>query len=104
MDISVQDLHAMRSENKPHMLLDIREPQEVAAGAIEGSVHIPMNTIPDNLDKLPKDKPLVVMCHVGGRSAQVTYWLRQQGYDNAVNLDGGIVAWAAEIDPKIGSK
>lgn len=102
MDISVQDLHAMRTDNKPHMLLDIREAQEVAAGAIEGSVHIPMNTIPNNLDKLPKDKPLVVMCHVGGRSAQVTHWLRSQGYDNAVNLDGGIVAWAAEIDPNVG--
>jgi rhodanese-related sulfurtransferase len=60
-----------------------------------------MNTIPDNLDKLPKDKPLVVMCHVGGRSAQVTHWLRAQGYDNAVNLDGGIVAWAAQIDPNV---
>jgi rhodanese-related sulfurtransferase len=104
MDISVQDLHAMRTENRPHMLLDIREPQEVAAGAIEGSVHIAMNTIPDNLDRLPKDMPLVVMCHVGGRSAQVTHWLRAQGYDNAVNLDGGIVAWAAEIDPKVGSR
>jgi rhodanese-related sulfurtransferase len=101
MDISVQDLHAMRTEQKPHMLLDIREPQEVAAAAIEGSVHIPMNTIPDNLDKLPKDKPLVVMCHVGGRSVQVTHWLRAQGYDNAVNLDGGIVAWAAQIDPNV---
>ncbi len=104
MDISVHDLHAMRTEKKPHMLLDIREPQEVAAGAIEGSVHIPMNTIPNNLDRLPKDVPLVVMCHVGGRSAQVTHWLRAQGYDNAVNLDGGIVAWAAEIDPKMGSR
>lgn len=103
MDISVQDLHAMRTENKPHMLLDIREPQEVASCAIEGSVHIPMNTIPDNLARLPKDLPLVVMCHVGGRSAQVTYWLRAQGYDNAVNLDGGISAWIAEIDPKVGS-
>lgn len=103
MDISVQDLHAMRNDDKPHMLLDIREAQEVAAGAIAGSVHIPMNTIPNNLDKLPKDKPLVVMCHVGGRSAQVTHWLRAQGYDNAVNLDGGIVAWAAQIDPNFGS-
>ena len=102
MDISVQDLHAMRSEHKPHMLLDIREKQEVDAASIDGSVHIPMNTIPDNLDRLPKDIPLVVMCHVGGRSAQVTHWLRAQGYDNAVNLDGGIVAWASEIDPDVG--
>ena len=104
MDISVQDLHAMRTENKPHMLLDIREPQEVASCAIEGSVHIPMNTIPDNLARLPKDQPLVVMCHIGGRSAQVTYWLRAQGYDNAVNLDGGISAWISEIDPKVGNR
>ena len=103
MDISVQELQSMRAENKPHMLLDIREPQEVAICAIEGSVHIPMNTVPDNLTRLPKDQPLVVMCHLGGRSAQVTYWLRAQGYDNAVNLDGGIAAWAAEIDPKMAS-
>lgn len=85
------------------MLLDVREPQEVAICAIDGSVHIPMNTIPANLNKLPKDKPLVVMCHLGGRSAQVTHWLRAQGYDNAVNLEGGIAAWAAEIDPKMAS-
>jgi rhodanese-related sulfurtransferase len=85
------------------MLLDVRESQEVAICAIDGSVHIPMNTIPGNLDKLPKDKPLVVMCHLGGRSAQVTHWLRAQGYDNAVNLEGGIAAWAAEIDPKMAS-
>jgi rhodanese-related sulfurtransferase len=103
MDISVQDLQAMRTEKQPHMLLDVRESQEVAICAIDGSVHIPMNTIPGNLDKLPKDKPLVVMCHLGGRSAQVTHWLRAQGYDNAVNLDGGIAAWAAEIDPKMAS-
>lgn len=103
MDITVQDLHAMRDEQKAHMLLDIREPHEVAICAIEGSVHIPMNTIPDNLDKLPKDRPLVVLCHLGGRSAQVTYWLRAQGYDNALNLEGGIAAWAAEIDPKMAS-
>jgi rhodanese-related sulfurtransferase len=99
VDISVQDLQALRTDSKPHMLLDVREPQEIAICAIEGSVNIPMNTIPANLDKLPKDKPLVVMCHMGGRSAQVTHWLRAQGYDNAVNLDGGISAWASVIDP-----
>jgi rhodanese-related sulfurtransferase len=100
-DISVKELDAMRKEGKPHMLLDIREPQELAVASVEGAVHIPMNTIPGNLDKLPKDKPLVVMCHMGGRSHQVTQWLRAQGWSNAINLDGGISAWSAEIDPKV---
>ena len=98
MEISVQDLDQMRKAGKTHMLLDIREPQEIAICAIEGSVHIPMNTLPDNLVRVPKDQPVVVMCHMGGRSWQVTQWLRAQGYDNAVNLSGGISAWAGAID------
>jgi len=101
MDIGVRDLDAMRKGGKPHMLLDIREPQEIDICAIDGSVHIPMNTLPDNLARVPKDKPVVVMCHMGGRSAQVTHWLRAQGYDNVVNLAGGISAWSAEIDPSV---
>lgn len=101
MEISVQELDAMRKEGKDHMLLDIREPQEVAICAIDRSEHIPMNTLPDNLARIPKDKPVVVMCHVGGRSWQVTQWLRAQGYENAVNLEGGIAAWSAAIDPKM---
>ena len=101
MDISVQDLDRMRKEAKPHMLLDIREPQEIEISAIDGAVHIPMNTLPDNLARVPKDQPVVVMCHMGGRSWQVTQWLRAQGYDNVVNLEGGISAWSSEIDPNV---
>jgi rhodanese-related sulfurtransferase len=101
MQISVQDLDAMRKEGKQHMLLDIREQQEIEICKIDGSVHIPMNTLPNNLARVPKDQPVVVMCHMGGRSWQVTQWLRAQGYENAVNLDGGISAWAADIDPKM---
>jgi rhodanese-related sulfurtransferase len=60
-----------------------------------------MNTIPENIDKLPKEEPLVVMCHLGGRSAQVAEWLSQNGYANALNLEGGIAAWAQEIDTEM---
>jgi rhodanese-related sulfurtransferase len=60
-----------------------------------------MNTLPENMDKLPKEKPLVVMCHIGGRSAQVTNWLIQNGYNNALNLEGGISAWAQVIDTEM---
>jgi len=99
MEISVQELDAMRKDGTSHMLLDIREDEEVTICAIEGSVHIAMNTLPDNLARVPKDRPVVVMCHMGGRSWQVTQWLRAQGYQNVVNLMGGISAWAAEVDP-----
>jgi rhodanese-related sulfurtransferase len=101
MDITVQKLHEMRTGNVPHTLLDIREVHEVATCAIDGSLDIPMNTLPDNLDKLSTEEPLVVMCHLGGRSSQVTNWLMQNGYANAVNLEGGIAAWAQIIDTEM---
>ena len=101
MDINVQQLADMRSNNEPHTLLDIREVHEVAICSIEGSLDIPMNTIPENLDKLPKEEPLVVMCHLGGRSAQVAHWLSQNGYENVINLEGGIAAWAQIIDTEM---
>ena len=101
MNITVQQLDYMRKSGEAHILLDIREAHELAVAAISGALHIPMNTIPDNLDKLPIDQPLVVMCHVGGRSAQVQMWLNKNGYENAVNLEGGIHEWSLAIDPSV---
>ncbi len=101
MNITVQRLQEMRANDELHTLLDIREEHEVATCAIEGSLDIPMNTIPENLDKLPKEEPLVVMCHIGGRSSQVAQWLIQNGYENALNLEGGISAWAQIIDTEM---
>jgi rhodanese-related sulfurtransferase len=79
------------------LLLDVREPAEWQAGHIDGAVHVPMNSLPQRLAYEPgdirPDVPIVVVCKMGGRSAQVTAWLNQQGYD-AVNLDGGMLAWA----------
>lgn len=84
------------------VLLDVREPEEWAAGHIDGAVHIPMMQVPQRLAYEPgpvtPEAPLVVLCKVGGRSAQVTAWLRQQGYD-AVNLEGGMLAWQAAGRP-----
>jgi rhodanese-related sulfurtransferase len=101
MNITVHRLHDMRLGNEPHTLLDIRETHELEVCSIDGSIDIPMNTLPENMDKLPKEKPLVVMCHIGGRSAQVTNWLIQNGYNNALNLEGGISAWAQVIDTEM---
>ena len=101
MDITVQRLAEMRANNEPHTLLDIREDQEVSICAIEDSLLIPMNTLPENLEKLPRDEPLVVMCHIGGRSAQGAYWLKDNGFLNILNLEGGIAAWAQLIDTEM---
>ena len=103
IEISVQDLCEMRTTGAGHTVLDVREPHEVDLVSLEGALAIPMNTIPDNLAQLPRDTPLVIMCHHGPRSGNVTAWLREQGFDNATNLAGGIHQWAAEIDPGVGT-
>jgi rhodanese-related sulfurtransferase len=82
------------------VLLDVREPDEWAAGHVEGAVHVPMNEIPARAGELEADADLIVVCKVGGRSAQVTVWLNQQGY-RATNLEGGMIAWAAARRPMI---
>lgn len=74
-------------------LIDVREPDELRAVRTASAVPIPMGEIASRLDELPEGT-LYVLCHSGGRSARVTQFLEQQGYD-AVNIDGGITAWEA---------
>lgn len=76
------------------VVLDVREPDEWAAGHIEGALHVPMGAIPQRLEELPLDQRMVVVCRSGGRSSRVTAYLRNQGLD-AVNLDGGMRAWSS---------
>jgi rhodanese-related sulfurtransferase len=76
-------------------LLDVREPDEVAAWAYPVGVNIPMGQLGDRLDEIPRDVTVVVACHVGGRSAAVAQALSDAGW-NAENLTGGAVAWEAE--------
>jgi adenylyltransferase/sulfurtransferase len=83
------------------LLLDVREPHEVAICAVAGSQPIPMRQIPENLATLPQDQPILVMCHHGGRSERVTQFLRSKGYNQATNIAGGIDAWAQQIDPTL---
>lgn len=80
-------------------LVDVREAFEIGICRIEGALHIPMNTVPNRLEELSREKPLLIQCHHGGRSMQVVRYLRQNGFDNAINVAGGIDAWAVEIDP-----
>lgn len=80
------------------LVLDVREPDEYAAGHISDALHIPMGALPTRLPEVPDDRRLVVVCRSGHRSARATAYLRQEGLD-AVNLDGGMRAWVAAGRP-----
>lgn len=89
-----------RSEAKP-FLLDVRETHEARFCKIEGSYLIPLGQLPLRLDELPRDCPLVVHCHHGGRSAQAVQYLKEQGFSDVRNLAGGIDAWSLQVDKEL---
>ena len=80
-------------------VLDVREPFELQICQVPGATHIPMGQVPQQLAQIPRETRVLVLCHHGGRSARVTQFLRQNGYDKATNIAGGIEAWARQIDP-----
>ena len=83
------------------LLLDVREEDEVRLCALPGSLHIPMNLIPLRHNELPDDVPIIVYCHHGIRSLNVARYLAHVGFENVANLQGGIDAWARQIDPSL---
>ena len=83
------------------LLVDVREPNEVAICAIAGSRRIPMQQIPGQLKDLPRDQMILVHCHHGGRSLRVTQFLRANGFTQVSNVAGGIDTWAELIDPTL---
>ncbi|GAA2350888.1 sulfurtransferase [Catellatospora methionotrophica] len=82
-------------------LLDVREDDEWAAGHAPDAVHLPMMQIPARMAEVPTDREVFVLCRVGGRSGQVVSYLRQQGWDNVTNVDGGMMGWAAAGRPVV---
>lgn len=89
------DVETARSvQDSPDVfMLDVREPYEYDEGHIPGITLIPMNEIPARVGEIPTDKQVIVTCRTGNRSAQVVDFLREQGFTNVHNMDGGIVAW-----------
>ena len=81
-------------------ILDVRERDEVEVSMIEGATNIPMAELADRIDEVDDLRPVVVVCRVGIRSARVAQMLLEKGYD-AINLKGGMQAFAADIDPTI---
>ena len=102
LQIDVMGLRDLIASGASLTMLDVREPWERELCQIERSTSIPLAELPARSGELETlgetDAPLVVICHHGGRSMQATLWLRQQGFENATNLAGGIDAWASAID------
>lgn len=109
-EISAREVNEKRQGGQTFVWLDVREPWETRRVQVkdESIVVTPLNDIAERrLDALPpealeKDALIIVQCHHGVRSAQVTAWLRQQGWTNTFSLAGGVDAWADEVDPTIG--
>ncbi|HVW13615.1 MAG TPA: rhodanese-like domain-containing protein [Mucilaginibacter sp.] len=98
-EISVQELKEMMDNHEDFQLIDVREDFEYEMSNLDGEL-IPLGGILIEVDKIAKDKPVVVMCRSGRRSAAAIMQLEQQfGLTNLANLQGGILAWANEIDP-----
>ena len=101
-EISVAELKSMRDAGRDFTLLDVREPWEFEVAHIPGSKHIPMGDIPARFNQeLDPEDHIVVVCHHGVRSMNVTAWLRQQGFEKVQSLRGGIDRWSREIDPSV---
>jgi len=90
--------HLQKCDSAP-LLLDVREPWEFEKCRIEGSELVPMRQISIAVENLNPEKETVVICHHGIRSRQVALYLEQQGFTNLINLEGGVEAWAQDIDP-----
>ncbi|TAE35286.1 MAG: rhodanese-like domain-containing protein [Sphingobacteriales bacterium] len=99
-EITVTELAQWIEEGKDFQLIDVREPFEYEMSNLEG-LNIPLAGIVIEADKIANDKPVVMQCRSGARSAAALLQLEQLGYTNIVNLKGGILAWAAQIDPEM---
>ena len=99
-EVSVQELKQKLDNKEDFQLIDVREDFEYEMSNLGGTL-IPLGGILIESNKLDKTKPVVVMCRSGKRSAAAIMQLEQQGFTNLYNLKGGILAWAAEIDPDL---
>ena len=100
-EINATEAVILHNKNKEAVFLDVREHSELAICRIEGALHIPMGEVPERHEALPQDIPLIVFCHHGMRSLNVVQYLETKGFENAINLAGGIHAWSVDVDPEM---
>lgn len=103
IEIDVHAVRELQQSDESFLLLDVRQNDEYETAKINGSLLIPMGEIRERIDELTphQNQRIVVHCHHGGRSMQVTQALRSHGFENAQNMAGGIDAWSLEIDDTV---
>ena len=100
-ELQVEHLAEWRRSGKEHVLLDVRESDEIAIASLDGAVHVPMNEVAGRLAEIPRDVDIAVLCHLGARSYAVARYLLENGYEKVFNVAGGIDRYAAIVDPFI---
>ena len=100
-EISVTDLSRRIAGPDAPVVLDVREPQEIAIARFPGAVEIPMQSVPSRMGELDRNAEIFVLCHHGMRSAHVADYLVEQGFTRIGNVSGGIDAWALMVDPSV---
>ena len=100
-DISVQELKARFDRGETPQIIDVREPFEFEICRLPGAVLIPLAQLPARLSEIASEREVILQCKVGARSARAAAFLRGQGFANARNLTGGILAWIDQVDPTL---
>jgi len=100
LEVSVHDLKRALAEGSA-LVVDVREPWEAEVAKIAGAELIPLGEFAARAPSLPRDKPILIHCHHGGRSMQATQWLRRNGFANVSNVAGGIDAWSIQHDASV---
>lgn len=92
--ITAEALKARLDAGDKPLIIDVREPEEVAYGMIPGALHIPMGQIPRRLEEIPREGEVIFVCRSSHRSGQVCEYLSMLGYEKPVNMAGGMLAWS----------
>ena len=99
--VSVAELKRKLDAKENFQLVDVREPMEYEIANIDGAKLIPLGELPDRMSELNRERLTIVHCHSGQRSAQAVRIMREAGFTNVFNLDGGIARWSDEIDSDV---
>lgn len=103
MECSVQELKSKRDRGDAFVLLDVRTAEELTIASLPGALHIPLHALEASLNVLEphRDDDIIVMCHHGSRSAMAQGFLLQHGFNNVLNLSGGIHAYSLQVDRSV---
>lgn len=99
--ITPRELKTRLDSGEAITVIDVREDWELEVSKVDFATHIPMNEIPGRMDEIPQDGPVVFLCRTGHRSARVAEYLASMGWENVMNLENGILGWAADVDPSL---